>query len=233
MKDFNSDYAIAAKQIEKAVTLIPRKLLVRENALDKNLSKSQDSDSVKLKKIYKLQQELAEKIAPTTHCRAGCTNCCHYNVDVLDVEAQLIAETYELKLLNPDTKNAGNHRGDVNFHGQHCIFLYNGQCSIYKARPFMCRKFTSFMPDTHWCHSEIHPQLKMPHITFSDINLAYSRLIKRHETRDIRQWFKMDTVMAMQENSGFAMQENSGFAMQDNSGIAMPVNSLIPSIEIN
>ncbi|NRB41131.1 MAG: YkgJ family cysteine cluster protein [Pseudomonadales bacterium] len=194
MKDFDKDYAFATLQIEKTVESMPSKLLIRESGFDKNLNKSSLSDTGKLKKIYKLQQELSDKIAPNTHCQKGCSHCCHYNVDILDIEAELISQTYGIQIKNPATlfepQPTGNQRGNANFHGQVCGFLKDNQCSIYQARPFMCRKLASFMPDEHWCHSDINEEIDMPHIAFSEINLAYARLIEHHETRDIRQWFE-------------------------------------------
>ena len=190
MQEFKKDYGLATAKISKAVEAVPHKLLIKENAIDKNLQKSSLSDTDKLKKLYKLSDELAEKISAHSHCQQGCGNCCHYNVDVLDIEAQIIQQEYGITISQVEKSSRNNQ----DFHGSPCSFLNDGQCRIYSARPFMCRKFVSFMPDAHWCHPEVHSDIDTPHIAFSELNIAYSRLIENHQTKDIRQWFNPSEI---------------------------------------
>jgi Fe-S-cluster containining protein len=89
----------------------------------------------------------------TLDCRAGCTWCCHFTVDVRAVEvfrilnfieqslsaeekaraqAEVRANAATLKQLDEDERITRNLK---------CPFLSNGRCSIYTARPQTCRNY--------------------------------------------------------------------------------------------
>jgi Fe-S-cluster containining protein len=89
----------------------------------------------------------------TLDCRAGCTWCCHFTVDVRAVEVFRILEFVErtftaeekarvksevrvnaalLKRLDEDARVTRNLK---------CPFLSDGRCTIYAARPQTCRNY--------------------------------------------------------------------------------------------
>lgn len=89
----------------------------------------------------------------TLACRAGCTWCCHFSVDVRAVEAFGIIDFVE-RTFTPEEKsrvysevrtNAATLNGmdDIERmrHNIKCPFLSAGRCSIYTARPQTCRNY--------------------------------------------------------------------------------------------
>jgi Fe-S-cluster containining protein len=79
-------------------------------------------------------------------CAPGCFFCCYLPVDVLAPEAFLIAAHLQR------TRSASELTSllcRLAAHGQHdfgqraCVFLAQGQCSIYDVRPLVCRGYNS------------------------------------------------------------------------------------------
>ncbi len=86
-------------------------------------------------------------------CKAGCTWCCHYKVDVRADEALAIAEHVRTRLdeatrtrvVEAARRNAATIRGLTPLEHQRsaipCCFLVDNGCSIYPARPLACRNY--------------------------------------------------------------------------------------------
>lgn len=90
----------------------------------------------------KIQKKFPQEI----NCRLGCDVCCHTDISVSQIESQLIEEWFHaledekkesLKELwsRPQPKGKGYHNEEA----RPCAFLYEGKCSIYEARPVICR----------------------------------------------------------------------------------------------
>lgn len=83
-------------------------------------------------------------------CRAGCSACCHQQINISDLEADLIMEEVEKRDIKLDQlKLARQGAWDKNdyYNKKHrglaaCVFLQEGKCSIYKQRPAVCRSYT-------------------------------------------------------------------------------------------
>lgn len=77
------------------------------------------------------------KYSAQMKCTEGCSKCCYTDISVFEVESENIKEWFEslseerqseLKTLWQAPVNAGA-----------CSFLYNERCSVYEARPIICR----------------------------------------------------------------------------------------------
>lgn len=92
----------------------------------------------------------------TVACRAGCGTCCHNEVAVQAHEVLIVAEHLQ-KTLSPaelDTLIARTaaqraefvgHRGEADWLRPQdpCVLLREGSCSVYEARPEICRAYHS------------------------------------------------------------------------------------------
>lgn len=62
-----------------------------------------------------------------TLCKKGCSDCC-MNFDILPIEFHsIISEIKSIENVRLNNSNEG------------CLFLVNGQCTIYESRPSICR----------------------------------------------------------------------------------------------
>lgn len=91
--------------------------------------------------------------AHTLACKAGCSWCCHFSVDVRPVEVLNILEFMQQEFTVEEqqrlrTEIEANSRilGQLDeeqrmLQNIKCPFLCEGQCSIYAARPQTCRNY--------------------------------------------------------------------------------------------
>jgi Fe-S-cluster containining protein len=79
-------------------------------------------------------------------CAPGCFFCCYLPVDVLAPEAFRIAAHLQ-RTRSPEELAALVYRlgahGQQDFGTRPCVFLDHGRCSIYEARPMVCRGYNS------------------------------------------------------------------------------------------
>lgn len=90
---------------------------------------------------------------PTLACRAGCTWCCHFSVDVravevfrmLDFVARELPPQEQERIRREAEANSATLRGLDDFERMRrnvkCPFLSQGRCTIYAARPQTCRNY--------------------------------------------------------------------------------------------
>lgn len=81
-------------------------------------------------------------------CQKGCDKCC-LNFDVFPIEFDYIKKQVEEKypeVLNQSLPHESSHEGDNKpseeicaVAGEKCFFLKDHQCTIYDARPIICR----------------------------------------------------------------------------------------------
>ena len=81
--------------------------------------------------------KIAEKHPTQMECKQGCSKCCQTDISVFEIESERITDWFsgltienqeELKLLWGTPQQVG-----------YCTFLYKDQCTIYEARPLICR----------------------------------------------------------------------------------------------
>lgn len=70
-------------------------------------------------------------------CKAGCSKCCHTDISVFKVESQRIISWFNS--LSAETKSELKSLWQDQTEKGACTFLYNDRCSIYDARPVICR----------------------------------------------------------------------------------------------
>lgn len=176
------DQKIARENSRRIIATFPASLMKKEAGLTDRLAASKLTPLKKLAAIYELVDEMAKHIAPATPCKKGCSNCCHYEVSISEVEAQYIEQLAKKKRL----KHLGS-AGD--FEGTPCPFLEHGACSIYTARPFVCRRFHTFAPTAEWCAPEKSFAGDFPKAYSSEAQLAFDLVRDMDKLGDIRQVF--------------------------------------------
>ncbi len=176
------DQDFAQENSRRIIASFPATLLKKEAGLTDRLAVSKLSPLKKLAAIYELVDEMAKYIAPVTPCKKGCSNCCHYVVTISEVEAQYIEQVTNKKRLKVP-------RGPGKFDGTPCPFLENGACSIYAARPFVCRRFHTFAPTAEWCAPDKSFAGEFPKVYSSEAQLAFDLVRGMGKLGDIRQVF--------------------------------------------
>jgi len=176
------DQAHARAACERLVNAFPASLLKREANIATRLAQAKIAPLKKLDAIYQLLDDISNYIAPATPCKKGCSNCCHYAVTVSEVEIQYI-ETYSKRRRLKTTLPTAD------FHGQPCPFLKSNACSIYSARPFVCRRFHSLASSPEWCAPENSFAGEFPQVKSSEVEDAFNALREGSPVLDIRQVF--------------------------------------------
>jgi hypothetical protein len=81
--------------------------------------------------------KISSKYSSEMKCKEGCSKCCYTDISIFKVESERVEEWFttldlvqqnELKALWATNNESGA-----------CAFLYKDSCSIYPARPVICR----------------------------------------------------------------------------------------------
>src|SRR5712691_8599990 len=92
-----------------------------------------------LEQVDKWTAEMVQRYKSHLACRKGCDLCCQRKFSVTAVEAYNIARAF--RELPPAT------RRKVRKEKSSCAFLVGGACSVYEARPVICRTYG--LPSLH------------------------------------------------------------------------------------
>lgn len=94
----------------------------------------------------KIKTQLAQKGAKPISCTKGCSFCCYLHIVIAKSEAELLA-----KHVTPEMIPALQFQAKAETYEQwnkiqphkkkQCVFLKDGECSIYNDRPSSCRKY--------------------------------------------------------------------------------------------
>jgi hypothetical protein len=82
-------------------------------------------------------EKVIQKYPAKMDCKKGCSKCCFTDITIFDVEADVI-RNYFKNLEITDQSNLlklWTEKNEI----KACSFLYNDQCTIYNARPVICR----------------------------------------------------------------------------------------------
>lgn len=161
------------QNMKKVVSSIPTKLLEKENSFFNKLSKSPLSNIKKLEMIYSFMQQLSDSYESFTPCKKGCSICCSLGtITIHDVEIELIKKKYKLKgnIIKPRENG-------------YCHFLKDGQCSIYDARPYVCRRYQSFYKNNSACLPDnqkilVDAGIQETILEFSEIKKLFNMIIR-------------------------------------------------------
>lgn len=161
----------------------------RDDDIAAELARENSSPKSKLGKIYRLVDEAAAAAGPFVACSKGCSACCKMNVSISALEAERIGQATGRR---PFQLSAAPKYLIEEFSGVPCPFLVNDLCSIYEARPFVCRTHHSFDTTSYWCQPERSFVDGMGVVTLNGATTAHAMLAARTTLRDfadIRDFF--------------------------------------------
>lgn len=100
--------------------------------------------------------------SPTVACKSGCSYCCHSLVYIIPIEALLIFQFISINFTFSEInalRDGISHTRSLTTgktvaqtyalkHELPCMFLKNGECTIYAIRPSICRSWNSLDANT-------------------------------------------------------------------------------------
>jgi Fe-S-cluster containining protein len=123
-----------------------------ERKLDSVL-RANTSRRIKIYMIQEIMSEVRENSAARVACKKGCSNCCHQQVKLSQLEADAIGDRIGRQAVN---LRPGHRIRHINAYGPEtpCSFLLDGSCSIYENRPVVCRNLVNADHDNLLCSFE-------------------------------------------------------------------------------
>jgi hypothetical protein len=148
---------------------LPVELSERENGIFAEITTIEESLFLKLERIYSLLDDFLAFVSLYIPCHKGCSSCCHLKVSVPTIEAQYIQDKLGVKnALVLESKH---------LFGTACPFLKNESCSIYKYRPYVCRRHLALFNDPKWCSLDLCGLYKFPSIRFMETERSFEYLV--------------------------------------------------------
>lgn len=183
------DTEAAQTRRQAFVDTLPKPLVELEGSLPTEIARENASARSKIRKIYRLIDQIAAVRAPHVACAGKCADCCRMNVSISGLEAKLIADATGRKAVI--VEGSVEHDQD-RFVGVACPFLRDDLCTIYEHRPLVCRNHASFYDTAKWCMPEHSLRTDAPMVNFSGIDEAYVAVSSgrgRMILADIRDFF--------------------------------------------
>ena len=183
--ELSKEKEFALKNFNRLLSALPKKLSEREDRFGEQIKKSKTSAGRNLKSLYSFIDEVYRIVVPYTPCKKGCSLCCNYEVSISEIEISHIEKHTKIKRAKVySTKRV--------FHGTACPFLEGDSCSIYEARPFVCRRHVVLTKMNHWCDPVRSNEETFTLLKFTGIDDAYDHIRREsgsYESFDIRQVF--------------------------------------------
>jgi len=173
---------------EEILSRLPPALRQKEEELFAWYLRHKGNPLTKLQALYSFMASLFGAIETHTPCRKGCSACCHYPVSVSELEIAFIEKTTGIR------RKKGVAGGNP-AHGTPCPFLRNGSCSIYAARPFVCRKHITLTKTAYWCDPARANLNAFPMLRFSEVERVFQAIraeAGESSVCDIREVFGTD-----------------------------------------
>lgn len=81
--------------------------------------------------------KIYEKHSSQMECKKGCSKCCQTKISIFEVEAQRVSDW--VSGIGQEEQQKLKALWQTPHQESYCSFLYNDQCTIYEARPLICR----------------------------------------------------------------------------------------------
>lgn len=150
------------------------------------IAASSRSQIIKFQSLQRLTQSMSDVISNVTACRNGCSHCCCQAVDICELEAKAISKAIGQRYVKPKITDVTDRQ--KKYRGVPCNFLEEGRCSIYEARPIICRTYANLSNISEVCNCTASPSHAVP--LLNNNGIVFSVLaICGADYYDIRDWF--------------------------------------------
>ena len=191
--ELEQEVAASIRQAEvrraEFLAAVPKSLLDREDAIACDVARENASARSKLKRVYRLMDEISVYRVGHVACRRACSACCRMNVTITSLEAETIAAAIGRPAARVTETIA--HPQDK-FVGSPCPFLVADECSIYEDRPLSCRKHASYFTTEKWCSPPHLNTVEAPMVRFGGLDEALAVISAKRGAvvfADIRDFF--------------------------------------------
>lgn len=169
--DLLSEQKYAAENRARIIQRFPQKLVAKEEGLLPKFQRHKGKPLRKLEQLFLFMDEIYSAVGPYLPCKKGCSYCCHNEViEITEIEIAFIEQETQ-------------HRrratlGPASAHGQPCPFLAGDACSIYAARPFLCRRHMVLTRTSYWCDPDRANTEEFPLLAFSEVDKVMGLILR-------------------------------------------------------
>lgn len=185
---------IANAQAQQNVERLAQSTAGRAN-LNKHLQSVFDAGAnrqVRLQRLRYVASLWSEHASSVSACQTKCSHCCHINVLVPKTEAKIMAKAIGRKMVTPEKTFKMTADSDALSHfGEPCVFLMEGQCSIYAHRPLMCRTLVSMADTDLLCQLVPGASIPVPYANSQQLQAIFVALVGDDDCADVRDWFSL------------------------------------------
>lgn len=172
----------AMRQVEKVD--IRRQQTIR-NLLGAGINSG--TASKKVMWMRRAADQLSSAFLPYSACRPGCSHCCHIPVKISENEAREMGKAIGRKPVPVELHS------ELSFSGYEspCPFLTDDRCSVYEARPAVCRAHLNMDQDELLCRLDPNGvQIPVPYMDTRLFTIyAFETGGNPDRWGDLRQWF--------------------------------------------
>lgn len=153
------------------------------------------SNNMFMQAVNKAIDYLTEKyLKDKTSCSKGCSFCCHDEIRMSSFEADYIKGYVFSNKIIPNRrllkKQSRKPYSELSFADKQCSLLKNGECSIYEARPLICRTYNSTV-EPERCKDPID----VPCVRSGEILGILGSVIQLHHEKNGLLEFKLNQIL--------------------------------------